>query len=396
MLSPGFVNSYGCGVGKIHRASTGQHGQPNASRDASVLKYFGRQTGRLWPEHQHVAGLERDRGVERVAAGGEREDSGRQQRRERCINIGVHCHDSQVVIVQSGAAQLGLGEVEAEWLNEVQFGAGDRGEADCGPGVASDARLEEQDAKNGQARFRRGSCQFSTACTKGPANVAQNAEPVPSVDGRDAATRPYVAPADGDAIQRRRGSGPAASAELIAARLTEWPPALNGCCRPEPLIADSRPRHAAPCRITLDSPVMATPERVRVTHTYTSDPATVFNKLSEHENLGPVFGAKITRVRDGDTSRNGAGSTRSLKIGALPAFEETTTVAEPNSLIEYKISKGGPLRGHWGKQVLTPTLDGGTKLVYTIGFNAPVPGMATLVGKVLTKNIAKGLGKLTP
>jgi hypothetical protein len=85
---------------------------------------------------------------------------------------------------------------------------------------------------------------------------------------------------------------------------------------------------------------MATPQRVHVTHTYTSDPATVFEKLSEHENLGPVFGAKITRVRDGDTSRNGPGSTRRLKIGPLPAFEETTTVSEPNTLIEYKISTG--------------------------------------------------------
>ena len=141
---------------------------------------------------------------------------------------------------------------------------------------------------------------------------------------------------------------------------------------------------------------MASPQRVRVTHTYTSDPATVFEKLSEHENLGPVFSAKITRVCDGDTSRNGVGSTRRLKIGPLPAFEETTITSEPNTLIEYKISKGGPLRGHWGKQQLTPTADGGTTLDYTIGFDAPLPGMAAVVAKVLSGGIAKGLGKLTP
>lgn len=140
---------------------------------------------------------------------------------------------------------------------------------------------------------------------------------------------------------------------------------------------------------------MATPQRVHVTHTFRSDPATVFAKLAEHENLGPVFGAKITRVRDGDTSRNGVGSTRRLKIGPLPAFEETTTTAEPDTLIEYRISKGGPLRGHWGVQRLTPTADGGTSLDYTIGFDAPVPGMAAVVGKVLTQAITKGLPKLT-
>lgn len=140
---------------------------------------------------------------------------------------------------------------------------------------------------------------------------------------------------------------------------------------------------------------MTSPQRVHVTHTFTSDPATVFAKLSEHENLGPVFGAKITRVKDGDTSRNGVGSTRRLKIGPLPAFEETTTVSEPDTLIEYKITKGGPLRGHWGTQKLSPTASGGTQLDYTIGFDAPVPGMAALVGKILTGAITKGLPKLT-
>ncbi len=141
---------------------------------------------------------------------------------------------------------------------------------------------------------------------------------------------------------------------------------------------------------------MAAPQRVHVTHTFTSDPVTVFDRLSEHENLGPVFMAKITRVNDGTTARNGVGSTRRLKIGPLPAFEETTTVVEPHSLIEYEITKGSPLTGHWGKQVLTPAAGGGTTLDYTIGFNAPAPGMATVVGKILTVAISRGLPKLCP
>jgi hypothetical protein len=141
---------------------------------------------------------------------------------------------------------------------------------------------------------------------------------------------------------------------------------------------------------------MTTPQRVHVTHTFTSDPATVFEELSEHENLGPVLGAKIARVKDGGTSRNGVGSTRSVKVGPLPAFHETTTVSEPHTLIEYKISKGSPLKGHWGRQILTQTADGGTQLDYTIGFDVPVPGVAALVGKVLQANISKGIGKLAP
>jgi len=141
---------------------------------------------------------------------------------------------------------------------------------------------------------------------------------------------------------------------------------------------------------------MATPQRVHVTHTYTSDPATVFEKLSEHENLGPVFRARITRVRDGETSRNGVGSTRRLVIGPLPAFEETTTAWEPHTLIEYAISRGTPLRGHWGRQILTATTDGGTHLDYTIGFDAPVPGLAAAIGRVLQAGIAANVGRLAP
>ncbi|TXL62026.1 SRPBCC family protein [Aeromicrobium terrae] len=141
---------------------------------------------------------------------------------------------------------------------------------------------------------------------------------------------------------------------------------------------------------------MAAPQRVHVTHTFRSDPATVFEALAEHENLGPVLGCKITRVCDGDTSRNGPGTTRRLKIGPLPAFEETVTAAEPNTLIEYKVSKGTPLTGHWGVQRLTPTADGGTVLDYRIGFDAKVPGLAPIVGKVLTMQLGKNIGKLVP
>lgn len=136
--------------------------------------------------------------------------------------------------------------------------------------------------------------------------------------------------------------------------------------------------------------------RVHVTHTFRSAPADVFAALGEHENLGRLFGARITRLRDGETSRNGVGSARTLKIGPLPAFVETVVVSEPDERIEYEITQGSPLRGHRGIQVLTPTADGGTLLDYTIHFDAPVPGVAGVVAKVLTQKISAGLPWLLP
>ena len=67
-----------------------------------------------------------------------------------------------------------------------------------------------------------------------------------------------------------------------------------------------------------------------------------------------------------------------------------------NTLTGYRMSKGGPLRGHWGAQHLTPSADGETTLDCTIGSDSPVPGMATVVGKMRTQGIEKGLPKLAP
>lgn len=141
---------------------------------------------------------------------------------------------------------------------------------------------------------------------------------------------------------------------------------------------------------------MSKTQRVHVTHDFKADPATIFERLSEHENLGPIFSAKITRVCDGsDGTRNGVGSTRSLKpLGVMPAFHETVTKSEPNALIEYKISKGGPIRHHLGVQRLTPNADGGTHLDYTIEFEGPFPGADAAIKAGLQRIISKGLSKL--
>ena len=142
---------------------------------------------------------------------------------------------------------------------------------------------------------------------------------------------------------------------------------------------------------------MTAPVRVRVVHQFASDPTTVFEALAEHENLSRVFfPCKVTRKSDGATERNGVGSARWMQIGPLPKFVETTTNVVRGELIEYEITEGiVPLFGHWGRQVLTPTADGGTELAYTIGFNS-LPGLAQVVGFALTDAIKRGMPKLVP
>jgi len=121
----------------------------------------------------------------------------------------------------------------------------------------------------------------------------------------------------------------------------------------------------------------------------------VFEFLAEHENLGPLLGgANIARVRDGDTERNGVGSVRRVKVGPARPFEETVTRFEPHSLIEYRITKGGPLRNHIGIVRLTDAQGGGTNIDYRIRVASHIPGLAPLVRGKLTRDITRSIAKL--
>ena len=131
-------------------------------------------------------------------------------------------------------------------------------------------------------------------------------------------------------------------------------------------------------------------QRIEIDHDFALPVERVYAHLAEHENLGPLFGAKVTRVRDGDTARNGAGSVRSLRLGPLPPFEETVTEAIPNELIKYRITKGSPLRGHHGEMRFTPR-GTGTHLRYVIEFGAVVPGLDRLIKVGLERSVRKGL-----
>ena len=133
---------------------------------------------------------------------------------------------------------------------------------------------------------------------------------------------------------------------------------------------------------------------IHVEHRFTKPPAAIFAHLAEHENLAELFGAKVTRVRDGDDGeRNGVGSVRKLRVGPLPPFEETVTEFVPSERIVYRITKGSPLRGHIGTMTFSP--DGeGTSFVYDIRIASPIPGIAPLVTAVLTRSIVKALPKV--
>lgn len=131
-------------------------------------------------------------------------------------------------------------------------------------------------------------------------------------------------------------------------------------------------------------------QRIVVEQDYALPVERVYAHLAEHENLGPIFGARITRVKDGTSERNGVGSVRSLRVGPLPAFEETVTQAVPNELLAYRITKGSPLRGHHGELRFSPR-GTGSHLRYVIEFGAVVPGLDRVIKLGLERTMRKSL-----
>jgi uncharacterized protein YndB with AHSA1/START domain len=130
---------------------------------------------------------------------------------------------------------------------------------------------------------------------------------------------------------------------------------------------------------------------VHVEHDFAKPPERIFAYLAEHEHLADVFGAKVSRLRDGDGGeRNGVGSVRQLKIGLLPPFEETVTEFVPARRIVYRITKGSPLRAHVGTMTFAPSGDG-TRFLYDIRIASLLPGLAPIVRAALTRTILRSL-----
>ena len=131
-------------------------------------------------------------------------------------------------------------------------------------------------------------------------------------------------------------------------------------------------------------------QRIEITQDFALPVERVYAYLAEHENLGPIFGAKVERLRDGDTARNGVGSVRRLKVGPLPWFEETNTQVVTNELIEYRITKGSVLNDHRGEMRFSPN-GTGSRVDYVIEFAPKVPLTGPLLKKAIEGNVRSGL-----
>ncbi len=135
-------------------------------------------------------------------------------------------------------------------------------------------------------------------------------------------------------------------------------------------------------------------QRINIHHDFSLPVEKLFAYLSEHENLETIFyPTKVRRITDGQGARNGVGSAREMRALGGPAFVETVTAYRENELIEYRITKGSPLKNHLGVMRFSSTATG-SHLHYTIQFEGKLPLIGPLIRMVLERGIGRGLARL--
>jgi len=135
-------------------------------------------------------------------------------------------------------------------------------------------------------------------------------------------------------------------------------------------------------------------QRIEIVQEFPYPVSQMFAFLSVHENLESIFKpAKIRTIKAGAEHPNGVGSARELRILIAPAFEETVTAFKENELIEYRITRGSPLKNHHGVMRFYQLGDG-SRLHYTIVFEGKLPLVAGLIRRGLEQSIRRGLKNL--
>lgn len=132
-------------------------------------------------------------------------------------------------------------------------------------------------------------------------------------------------------------------------------------------------------------------QRIVITQDFPAPRETVFAKLTDHNAVGPILGAKMKRIKDGEDAPNGLHSVRAVSIGPV-SFEETVVRHEPPQRMEYTVTRGGPIKHHRGTMLFEDT-DTGCHLHYEVVFDGRIPFTGAVIAKQLEAAISKGLAR---
>lgn len=128
---------------------------------------------------------------------------------------------------------------------------------------------------------------------------------------------------------------------------------------------------------------------------FSANPETVFDFFCDHESFGRIWQGEFSRIRASEEpgNPNGVGSAREIRLG-LMRFEETHTCCERPRLIEYRVTRGSPIKNHVGRIRFIAEPDGSTRVDYTIEFDPKIPFTGGLIARSLKRDWAQGIGPI--
>ena len=134
-------------------------------------------------------------------------------------------------------------------------------------------------------------------------------------------------------------------------------------------------------------------QRVRFEQFFAAPRARVFEYFADHEKFGRLWPGRFRRIQESadPANPNGLGSVREIRNAGM-TFEETITGFEPPARIEYRITRGGPIKNHQGRLNFSE-VPGGTQLEYTIEFDPRLPLTGGLIASILCASWHRGVSR---
>lgn len=148
VLPPRLEDGDRSSIGEVERAEGWLHRKPDTGGNVWILFEPIRQAHGFGTEHEDIAFAVTDVRIGGLAVGSVGKDAFRLQGRPRCIDVLVDSDDGEIVVIQAGAAKLGVGKVEAEGLHQMEFSSGDGGQTDGVARITRDFWSVEEDAEH--------------------------------------------------------------------------------------------------------------------------------------------------------------------------------------------------------------------------------------------------------
>jgi uncharacterized protein YndB with AHSA1/START domain len=119
-------------------------------------------------------------------------------------------------------------------------------------------------------------------------------------------------------------------------------------------------------------------------------PSQVFAVVADHERMPEWFPAReVVRRRPGSPHPDGVGAVRVVRSAGV-AVEEIVTAFEPGERLAWVFVAGAPLRRARGDVRLEAETEG-TRVRWSLEFEASLPGSSWLARRVLARRLARAL-----